>query len=127
QIGSPVVHEDHGVGRYLGLQKLNVGDIEAEFLTLEYADGDKLYVPVASLHLISRYTGGAPETTPLHKLGSGQWERAKRRASEKVRDVAAELLDLYARRAARQGFAYPVDRASYAGFAATFPFETTPD
>jgi transcription-repair coupling factor (superfamily II helicase) len=127
QIGSPVVHEDHGVGRYLGLQKLNVGDIEAEFLALEYADGDKLYVPVASLHLISRYTGGAPETTPLHKLGSGQWERAKRRASEKVRDVAAELLDLYARRAARQGFTYPIDRAAYAGFAATFPFEATPD
>ncbi|MFA7558085.1 MAG: CarD family transcriptional regulator, partial [Hydrogenophaga sp.] len=127
QIGSPVVHEDHGVGRYLGLQKLHVGDIEAEFLTLEYADGDKLYVPVASLHLISRYTGGAPETTPLHKLGSGQWERAKRRASEKVRDVAAELLDLYARRAARQGFTYPIDRAAYAGFAATFAFETTPD
>ncbi|MGE0080000.1 MAG: transcription-repair coupling factor [Thiohalomonadaceae bacterium] len=127
QIGSPVVHEDHGVGRYLGLQKLHVGDIEAEFLTLEYADGDKLYVPVASLHLISRYTGAAPESTPLHKLGSGQWERAKRRASERVRDVAAELLDLYARRAARQGFSYAIDRAAYAAFAATFPFETTPD
>ncbi len=127
QIGAPVVHEDHGVGRYLGLQKLTAGGIEAEFLTLEYAGGDKLYVPVASLHLISRYTGAAPENTPLHKLGTNQWERAKRKASERVRDVAAELLDLYARREARQGHAYPLDRGQYAAFAATFPFEETPD
>jgi transcription-repair coupling factor (superfamily II helicase) len=127
QIGAPVVHEDHGVGRYLGLQKLSVGDGEAEFLTLEYAGGDKLYVPVASLHLISRYTGAAPESTPLHKLGSGQWEKAKRKASEKVRDVAAELLEIYAKREARQGFVYPIDEAQYAAFAASFPFEETPD
>ncbi len=127
QIGSPVVHEDHGVGRYLGLQKLSLGDGEAEFLTLEYAGGDKLYVPVASLHLISRYTGAAPENTPLHKLGSGQWEKAKRKATEKIRDVAAELLEIYARREARQGYAYPIDDAQYHAFAATFPFEETPD
>ena len=103
QIGAPVVHEDHGVGRYLGLQKLNLGSVEAEFLTLEYAGGDKLYVPVSALHLISRYSGASPESAPLHKLGSGQWEKARRRAAEKVRDVAAELLDIYARRAARKG------------------------
>jgi transcription-repair coupling factor (superfamily II helicase) len=127
QIGAPVVHEEHGVGRYLGLQKINISGIEAEFLTLEYADGDKLYVPVASLHLIGRYSGTSPENAPLHKLGSGQWERAKRKASERVRDVAAELLDIYARRAARVGYAYPIDKSSYASFAATFPFETTPD
>jgi len=126
-VGAPVVHEDHGVGRYLGLQTLSVGDVEAEFLTLEYAGGDKLYVPVASLHLISRYTGAAPEAAPLHKLGSGHWERAKRKASEKVRDVAAELLDIYARRAARQGFAYRVEEEPYRAFAAGFPFEETPD
>ena len=125
-IGSPVVHEDHGVGRYLGLQKLKIGDIEAEYLTLEYAGGDKLYVPVSSLHLISRYTGTAPDQAPLHKLGSGQWERAKRKASEKVRDVAAELLEIYARREARKGFAYPIDE-QYSAFATTFPFEETPD
>ncbi|HEY0720583.1 MAG TPA: CarD family transcriptional regulator, partial [Gammaproteobacteria bacterium] len=127
QPGAPVVHEDHGVGRYLGLQKLNVGEIEAEFLTLEYAGGDKLYVPVSSLHLISRYSGASPEHTPLHKLGSGAWEKAKRKASEKARDVAAELLDIYARRAARQGFAYALDAAQYHAFAAGFPFEETPD
>ncbi|HKK05759.1 MAG TPA: transcription-repair coupling factor [Gammaproteobacteria bacterium] len=126
-VGAPVVHEDHGVGRYLGLQTLGVGGVDAEFLTLEYAGGDKLYVPVASLHLISRYTGAAPESAPLHKLGSGQWERAKRKASEKVRDVAAELLDIYARRAARQGFAYPIEEDAYRAFAAGFPFEETPD
>ncbi len=126
-IGSPVVHEDYGVGRYRGLQTLQTGGIEAEFLMLEYADQDKLYVPVASLHLISRYTGMSPETAPLHKLGSGQWERAKRKAQERVRDVAAELLDIYARREARQGYAYKIDQAQYNAFASEFPFEETPD
>ena len=125
--GAAVVHEDHGVGRYLGLQKLNLGEMEAEFLTLEYAGGDKLYVPVSSLHLISRYSGGGSEHIPLHKLGSGQWEKARRRASEKIRDVAAELLEIYARRAARKGHAYPLDENQYRSFAAAFPFEETPD
>ncbi len=127
ELGSPVVHEDHGVGRYLGLQTLELGDSSAEFLTLEYAGGDKLYVPVASLHLISRYTGTSPESAPLYKLGSGQWEKAKRKASEKVRDVAAELLDIYARRQARQGHAFTFDSHQYQAFSAGFPFETTPD
>jgi transcription-repair coupling factor (superfamily II helicase) len=127
QPGAPVVHEEHGVGRYLGMQTLDTGGIEQEFLTLEYAGGDKLYVPVSSLHLISRYTGAAPESAPLHKLGSGQWEKAKRKASEKVRDVAAELLAIYAQRAARKGHAYTLDWAGYQAFAAGFPFETTPD
>ena len=127
QSGSAVVHEDHGVGRYLGLQTLTVGDGEAEFLTLEYAGGDKLYVPVASLHLISRYSGAGSDHIPLHKLGSGQWEKARRRASEKIRDVAAELLEIYAKREARQGHRYQIDEAQYAAFAAGFPFEETPD
>jgi len=126
QPGAPVVHEEHGIGRFVGLQRLTVGGREAEFLALEYAGSDKLYVPVASLHLISRYSGASPENAPLHKLGSGQWERAKRKASEKVRDVAAELLEIYARREARKGHAYPVDD-QYAAFAAAFPFEETPD
>jgi transcription-repair coupling factor (superfamily II helicase) len=126
-IGAPVVHEDHGVGRYLGLQVLQVGDLETEFLTLEYAGGDKLYVPVASLHFISRYTGAAPENAPLHRLGSDQWQRAKRKAQEKVRDVAAELLEIYARRAARKGHAFTLGEEEYAAFAAAFPFEETPD
>ncbi len=126
-MGAPVVHEDHGVGRYLGLQTLQVGGMTTEFLTLEYAQGDKLYVPVASLHLISRYTGASEAAAPLHRLGSGQWEKLKRRAAEKVRDVAAELLDIYARRAARQGFAFPTDGDDYTAFAANFEFEETPD
>ncbi len=125
-IGAPVVHEDNGVGRYIGLQKLKIGNVETEFLTLEYADKDKLYVPVSSLHLISRYTGMSPDAAPLHKLGSGQWEKARRKAAEKARDVAAELLDIYARRAARVGYSYRVDD-HYRAFAATFPFEETPD
>ncbi len=125
--GAPVVHEEHGVGRYLGLQTLTVGGVSTEFLTLEYADGDKLYVPVSSLHLISRYTGASPEQAPLHKLGSGQWQRAKRRAASKARDVAAELLDIYARRQARQGRIFPAPDDQYAAFAASFPFEETPD
>lgn len=126
-IGSPVVHEEYGVGRYLGLQTLHTGGIQAEFLTLEYADQDKLYVPVSSLHLISRYTGASPETAPLHKLGSGQWERAKSKAQQRVRDVAAELLDIYAKREAKQGMSYHIDEAQYRAFSAEFPFEETPD
>lgn len=125
--GAPVVHEEHGVGRYLGMQTLEVGGITTEFITLEYAGGDKLYVPVSSLHLISRYSGAAPEQAPLHRLGSEQWIKAKRRAAEKVRDVAAELLDIYARRAARQGHAFPEPDMHYRSFASTFPFEETPD
>ena len=126
-IGDAVVHEDHGVGRYLGLQTLDVGDVTAEYVTLEYAKGDKLYVPVASLDLISRYAGAAPELAPLHKLGTSQWEKARKRAAEKARDVAAELLDLYARRAANKKTPMAMPDEHYAAFAAAFPFETTPD
>ncbi|MCW8964959.1 MAG: transcription-repair coupling factor [Gammaproteobacteria bacterium] len=126
-IGSPVVHEEQGVGRYLGLQTLHVNDYAEEFLTLEYADNDKLYVPVASLHLINRYNGGPEESAPLHRLGSEQWQKVKRKAVEKIRDVAAELLDIYARRAARPGFAYPFDPVEYEAFADSFPFEETED
>jgi transcription-repair coupling factor (superfamily II helicase) len=125
--GAPVVHEDHGVGRYLGLQKIKLGDIEQEFLALQYAGNDKLYVPVASLHLISRYTGASPEAAPLHKLGTHTWEKAKRKARERVNDVAAELLDIYAKREARQGYKYKMDPEGYAVFASAFPFEETPD
>lgn len=127
QIGAPVVHEDHGVGRYLGLQILTVGGIETEFLVLQYADEAKLYVPVSSLHLISRYTGTSPENAPLYRLGSDQWQRAKRKAAKHARDVAAELLDIYARRATKQGYAFKINEDEYAAFAAAFPFEETPD
>ncbi|NOR40292.1 MAG: transcription-repair coupling factor, partial [Gammaproteobacteria bacterium] len=127
EINAPVVHEEHGVGRYLGLETIKAGDIETEYLALEYAGGDKLYVPVASLALVSRYTGASPENAPLHKLGSDQWERARRKASKRIHDVAAELLDIYARRAARKGFAYSAPDDEYATFAADFPFEETPD
>ncbi|HRQ66619.1 MAG TPA: transcription-repair coupling factor [Xanthomonadaceae bacterium] len=126
-LGAPVVHEDHGVGRYRGLTTLDVGGAAAEFLTIEYADGDKLYVPVAQLELVSRYSGASPEAAPLHRLGGEQWERAKRRAAEKVRDVAAELLAIQAQREAHPGTPLRVDRALLAQFAAGFPFEETPD
>ncbi len=125
--GAPVVHEDHGVGRYLGLQTLEIDDRPAEFLVLQYAGDDKLYVPVSYLHLISRYTGSDPDHAPLHRLGSQQWEKARRKAAEKVRDVAAELLDLYARRLAREGHAMDLDEKLYAEFASGFPFEETAD
>ncbi|NJD08142.1 MAG: transcription-repair coupling factor [Methylococcaceae bacterium] len=127
QIGSPVVHQEHGVGRYLGLQRLSVGGIDGEFLALEYANQDKLYVPVASLHLIGRYSGAAEEAAPLHKLGGDHWQKAKRKAMERARDVAAELLDIYAQREARQGHAFNALTEDYRHFAATFPFEETPD
>jgi len=127
ELQAPVVHEEHGVGRYLGLEILRVGKIEAEYLALEYAGGDKLYVPVASLALVSRYTGASPENAPLHKLGSEQWARARHKAGKRIRDAAAELLDVYARRAARKGHAFDSPRDDYAAFAAAFPFEETPD
>ena len=125
--GSPVVHEEYGVGRYQGLISLEAGGIMAEFLHLEYADGDKLYVPVHALDLISRYTGASPETAPLHRLGSDQWEKAKRRAINKIRDVAAELLDVYARRAARPGHSFHWPETEYRTFESGFPFELTED
>ena len=127
QEGAPVVHIDHGVGRYLGLQVLEIDQQKAEFLTLEYADGAKLYVPVSSLHLISRYSGAGDDHAPLHKLGTEQWEKAKRKTAEKIRDTAAELLDIYARRAARKGFKHDDPDQSYEAFSAGFPFEETPD
>ena len=126
-IGQPVVHLDHGVGRYLGLQTLDAGGVATEYLCIEYAKQSKLYVPVASLHLISRYTGGDADTAPINALGSDAWSKAKQKAAEKVRDVAAELLDVYARRAAKPGFAYPINWEDYQAFADSFPFEETPD
>ena len=125
--GAPIVHVDHGVGRYQGLLKLDVGGQDGEFLAIEYAKGDRLYVPVSQLQLVSRYSGTAPELAPLHSLGGDAWERAKRKAAEKVRDVAAELLAIYAQREARQGTAIAIDRVMYEQFAAAFPFEETPD
>jgi transcription-repair coupling factor (superfamily II helicase) len=125
--GVPVVHLEHGVGRYIGLQKLSVDGQEYEFLTLEYAQGARLYVPVASLHLISRYSGTDPDLAPLHKLGSDQWEKARRKASEKANDIASQLLEVYARREAREGFTFSAHDHGYVQFCAAFPFEETPD
>ena len=125
--GAPVVHVDYGVGRYLGLVTLEVQEQSSEFLALEYAGGDKLYVPVQSLDLISRYTGASPDSAPLHRLGGEQWHKARRRAAEKVRDVAAELLDLHARRAAREGHGFVLPEQDYAVFRDAFPFDETPD
>lgn len=126
-IGAAIVHIDHGVGRYRGLETITVDGQTNEFLTLEYADEAKLYVPVTSLHLISRYTGAESELAPLHKLGSESWQKAKRKTAEQIRDTAAELLDVYAKRAARKGFAFPDPGAAYEVFAASFPYEETPD
>ena len=127
KIGAAVVHIDHGVGRYRGLETITVDGQTNEFLTLEYADEAKLYVPVTSLHLISRYSGAEDDLAPLHKLGSESWQKAKRKAAEQIRDTAAELLEVYARRAARKGYAFPDPQTAYEAFAASFPFEETPD
>ncbi|HEY6482337.1 MAG TPA: transcription-repair coupling factor [Steroidobacteraceae bacterium] len=125
--GAPVVHQEYGVGRYVGLQMMEIAGQPGEFLILEYLDGDRVYVPVQSLHRVSRYTGAAPESAPLHKLGTDQWARARKRAAEQIRDVAAELLDLYARRKAQQGLKLPCNELEYQAFAAAFPFEETED
>ena len=127
KIGDPVVHINHGIGRYMGLVSMDLGEGETEFLHLEYAKESKLYVPVSQLHVISRYSGGSPDDAPLHTLGSGQWDKAKRKAAEQVRDTAAELLNLYARRAARQGHAFEYSAHDYERFADSFGFDETPD
>ncbi|HEY3300203.1 MAG TPA: transcription-repair coupling factor [Methylophilaceae bacterium] len=123
----PVVHEQHGVGRYRGLINLDFGEGETELLLIEYAGDDKLYVPVSQLFLISRYSGGPPESAPLHRLGSGTWEKAKKKALKQIRDTAAELLNLYAQRAARKGHAFKLSLQDYEAFAEGFPFEETTD
>ncbi len=125
--GSPVVHEDHGVGRYLGLQTMQAGGITMEFLCIEYAKNDKLYVPVASLHLISRYTGASEENAPLHRLGGDQWQKVCKKARDKIHDVAVELLEIQARREAETGFAFELNPIEYQAFSAEFPFEETED
>ncbi|HDZ6823296.1 TPA: transcription-repair coupling factor [Mannheimia haemolytica] len=127
KIGQAVVHLENGVGRYGGLTVLDAGGIKAEYLVLHYANDAKLYVPVASLHLISRYIGGADETAPLHKLGSEAWAKTRQKAAEKIRDVAAELLDVYAKRESQTGFAFAYDKAEFDQFSATFPYEETDD
>jgi len=126
-IGQAVVHIEHGIGRYLGLQTLETGGITTEFLMLSYANDAKLYVPVASLHLISRYSGTDAEHAPLHKLGTDTWSKAKQKAAEKVRDVAAELLDIYANRASNTGYTFKRDKEDYLSFSDSFGFEETFD
>ena len=127
QLGAPVVHEDHGVGRYQGLKTLTVSGIATEFLCIEYANQDKLYVPVSSLHLISRYAGASEDNAPLHRLGSEQWQRSRKKAQQKIHDIAVELLEIQARREAMQGFSHQVVLDEYQQFASEFPFEETPD
>lgn len=127
RVGAPVVHIDNGVGRYRGLQTITAAGEPQEFLTLEYADKAKLYVPVSSLHLISRYSGSEEELAPLHRLGSEQWQKAKDKALKQIRDTATELLDIYAARAARKGFSCEDPEEDYRTFCADFPFEETPD
>ncbi len=127
QPGALIVHLEHGIGRYRGLEVLEVGDGRGEYLHLEYEGGDKLYVPVTDLELVSRYTGADPDAVALHRLGSDQWQKTRRKAAERVRDVAAELLNLQARRAARAGHSYGLDRGLYARFAAGFEYEETED
>lgn len=127
QPGQPVVHLDHGVGRYAGLTTLETGAIKAEYMVLHYANDAKLYVPVSSLNMISRYLGGSEENAPLHKLGNDSWGKARQKAAESARDVAAELLDIYAQRAAKTGVQFTLDADLYAQFCESFPYELTPD
>ena len=125
--GDPVVHSSHGIGRYMGLIHMDLGEGQTEFLHLEYANGDKLYVPVSQLHVITRYAGADPEAVSLHTLGSGQWEKAKKKAAQQVRDTAAELLALYAQRAARKGHKFDFKQHDLEAFSEGFGFEETPD
>ena len=127
QIGDPIVHESYGVGRYLGLKTQTFDGLAQDFLMLEYANGSKLMVPMTSLNLISRYSGVSPDSAPLHKLGTNQWSKAKQKAHEALHDIAAELLEIYAKRQSQTGFAFPEPSDAYSSFVASFPFEETPD
>ena len=127
KIGDPVVHANHGIGRYRGLITVDLGEGETEFLHLQYAKDTRLYVPVSQLHVISRYAGTSADDAPLHTLGSGQWEKARQKAAQQIHDTAAELLDLYARRSMRKGFPFPLMKNDYEAFADSFGFEETPD
>ncbi|SMN13549.1 Transcription-repair coupling factor [Bathymodiolus heckerae thiotrophic gill symbiont] len=127
QMGDPIVHERYGVGRYLGLKTQTFDDLTQDFLMLEYANGSKLMVPMTSLNLVSRYSGASPDAAPLHKLGTNQWSKAKQKAHEALHDIAAELLEIYAKRQTQRGFAFPEPSDAYASFVASFPFEETPD
>ena len=127
KIGDPIVHEGYGVGRYLGLKTQTFDDLAQDFLMLEYANGSKLMVPMTSLNLISRYSGASPDIAPLHKLGTNQWTKAKQKAHEALHDIAAELLEIYAKRQSQTGFAFPEPSDAYASFVSSFPFEETPD
>ena len=125
-IGAPVVHIDHGVGRYAGLVTLSIDDQEYEFLQLDYRRCESIRA-VTNLHLISRYSGGDPDLAPLHKIGSDAWNKAKRKALEQIHDVAAELLHIQARRHAKPGFAFEIDQSLYMQFASGFAYEETLD
>ncbi|MBT3854633.1 MAG: transcription-repair coupling factor [Thiotrichales bacterium] len=127
QLGDPVVHEHYGIGRYLGLESRSFDENQQDFLSLEYANGSKLMVPITNLNLISRYSGASSDHAPLHKLGSQQWTKAKRKAAEALYDVAAELLEIYAKRQSQKGFSYPAPNDSYSSFVSSFKFEETPD
>ncbi len=127
KVDQAIVHIEHGVGRYKGLETIEAGGLVSEFVTIQYANEAKLYVPVGNLHLLSRYTGGESESAPLNKLGSDTWEKARKKAAEKVKDVAAELLDIYAQREAKPGYKYSLDKDGWRQFAASFPFEETDD
>ncbi|CAN5466381.1 transcription-repair coupling factor [soil metagenome] len=127
EIGDPVVHSQHGIGRYRGLEIMNLGEGDVELLHLEYAGQTQLYVPVSALHMISRYSGADPESAPLHTLGSGQWDKARKKASQQIRDTAAELLNIYARRAARHGHKFEYSERDYEAFCEGFGFDETPD
>lgn len=127
KVDDPVVHQQHGIGRYKGLKSMDLGEGASEFLHLEYANGSNLFVPVAQLHVIARYSGADPDNAPIHALGSGQWEKAKNKAAKQVRDTAAELLNLYARRALRQGHEFKLNANDYQAFVEKFGFEETAD
>ncbi len=127
QLGDPIVHEHYGVGRYLGLKSRTFDENQQDFLSLEYANGSILMVPITALNLISRYSGASTDNAPLHKLGSQQWSKAKRKAAEALYDVAAELLEIYTKRQSQKGFAYPPPSDSYSSFVSSFAFEETPD
>jgi transcription-repair coupling factor (superfamily II helicase) len=125
--GDLVVHVDHGIGRFIGMRLMGEDGQEREYMQLEYADGDRLFVPVEHLERVQRYVAGGDATPKLHHLGSGEWDRAKRKVRESVEEVAKDLLDLYSKRELVEGHAFSEDGPWQQELEQSFPYDETPD
>lgn len=127
KVGDYVVHAHHGIGRYDGMQTLEVDGVHRDYLTITYLQGAQLFIPVDQLNLVSKYVAAEGKAPKLNRLGGTEWQKTKRRVAAKVEDIADDLIALYAKREALQGYAFPPDDALQHEFEEEFPYQETPD